>query len=195
MGLLDFFLGGGDRRDPYQGEANRARGRSRQRGERLTGEYETRATDYDPYEASQRASVAAGEELYEDFGRQFRDLRGSQVGRGRLGTGYGEMDEMEAFEGFEENLANILTQNSLRAAGLDLQNIQGIGRQGAQSEQQHLDQLYGERDRWQDRENARRRRQASLWGGLAKTAGTVGGFLLGGPAGAGAGYKIGEAVS
>lgn len=176
-------------RDQYRNATSSAR----DRGRRLTGLYDERAEDYDPYEDAERASMATGRRLYEDFGRDLGDLRGSLVGSGRLRTGYGAQDEDRLYDRFQDRLSNTLAQNSMRASAMDLQHTQGMGRMGSQSQGRYLDLLTGEMDRQQAERNARRQQQSSLWGTVGGIAGGALGTLLG-PAGTAVGGAIGKKV-
>ena len=174
-------------------EYQRAQDMSRRYGAGLEHQYQERATSYDPYAAADRASQATGQRMFEDFGQQLGDLRGAMVGRGRLRTGFGAEDENRAYRGFEDRLASMVASNSMQAAGLDLNNIQGMGSYGAAASNRYLDLLSGERDRQMMEENYRRQRSGGLWGGLGALAGGLAGSLIPG-AGTAIGGSLGASI-
>lgn len=161
---------------------------------RMGGAYEERAQSYDPHAAAERQSQATLDSFFEQYGEDFASLRGSQVGSGRLNTGYGGQDEGRLQRDFMDRSSRAIAQNSLQASGLELQNNQSMGAYGSQAQGRYLDLLSGQLDRETAQKNAERQRRAGLYGGLGAAVGGVGGFLLGGPAGAAAGAKAGGAL-
>lgn len=138
-------------------------------GKGLKGELLGQIRGYDPYAAAQRATNATVGSLFEQYGNDFRDLRGSQVGTGRLNTGFGGADEDRMTRMFADRVGNVVAQNSLQAAGLDLQNIGNLGTMYGQQ----LMNDTAQRELQIAQQNARRQERAS-W---ASTLGSVGGMI------------------
>lgn len=148
----------------------------------LQGEELARRRAYDPTAAAARAGRAQFDVFREDLGRDIEQLRGEQVGRGRLRTGFGFEDEDRLIQYGLRDLNRALAQNALSTAGFQLRNIEGFGQSGAQSRGRYLDLLAGQRDAEIAEENYRRQRRARKRGGL--------GGILGGALGAAAGSFI-----
>lgn len=154
-------------------------------GDELLG----RIRGFDPYAAMQRATDAAVGSLFEQYGEQFRDLRGGQVGTGRLNTGFGGMDEARLTNLFADRVGNVVAQNALQAAGLDLTNIGNLGSMYGQQ----LDLATSERELEIAREIALRQERMNRRRGI----GSVFGSLLGAGIGAlipGVGTAIGAGI-
>ena len=122
-------------------------------------DYLRRAREYDPYAAAQRAGRATYDILREDFGRDLAELRSFNAGIGRLETGYGADDEHRAYLDLLDRLNRQIAANSLQAAGLELQNLQGLGSFGQNVALRGRDLVAGELDRRQAEENARKARR------------------------------------
>lgn len=121
------------------------------------------------------------------------DLRGSQVGMGRLMSGFGFEDQDRFYrDAFAEPLAESIGQQAGLFAGMDLQNIT----QRAQSQNRYGDVLASAYDLELARENAKRKKKGGILGALGSIAGGVGGFLLSGgnPAGAYIGATAGGSL-
>lgn len=149
---------------------------------------------YDPYQSAERAAKAQFYTFDRDLRRGLDDLRGSQVGTGRLRTGFGYQDQDRLWEGAVEGLNREVAGRSMQAAGLDLQNIQGMqlaralaAEMGSGGMDREL-QLY-------ELEQAKKRSTGGFLGGalgaLAGIAipglGPVGGSAIGGALGKGIG--------
>lgn len=163
-----------------QGDLDRDQGREAEE------ESQRRLTGFDAEEGAARAGRAQFDQFREDLGRDIGDLRGSQVGRGRLNSGFGFEEEDELVEFGLRDLNRQLTQNALRAQGLNLQAAQGLGQAGRQQTGRYLDILASERDTdllEEERERKERaRKRGGLLKGLGAIAGGAAGFFAGGPA-------------
>lgn len=162
------------------------------RADQAEDEYYGRATGYDPYAAAERASGAAIDDLVERYGETFASFRGEEVGAGRSRTGFAREDEDRLLrDRLATPIGRVIAQNSLQASGLDLQNLQGIGRYGTEAREQELDLMSGELDRQQAERNARNERRRRLLAALGMASGAaVGTFLLPG-IGTGLGAQLG----
>src|SRR5690606_15228267 len=148
---------------------------SERRGREAEDEYFRRAREFDPSVAVRTAAEGAWASLLPQVRDVITDLRGRMVGAGRLRGGYGEMDEDEVWNRATQQLASEIARNAMSAAGLQLQNIQGLGGYGQAVTNRYLDMLAGGLDREQMAENARRRRR----GGIGALLGTGLGALAG----------------
>lgn len=142
------------------------------------------AEEYDPYAAATRSSKAQFESFQPDLERGIRDLRGSQVGMGRLQTGYGQEDEDYLVSEGIQDLNRQIAQRSLDASRLELE---GRGQRG--------DFIAGGLDRGRQEEEDEREKKAGGWRGfLGGVAGTALGSLVG-PVGSAVGAKLGSRIA
>ena len=174
-----------------RGEARSAGQREQRRGQMAEDEYYGRATGFDPYEAVSTAAGGAWGMLEPELQRTIDRRRAGAVGRGRLNTGFQDIDEREILRGGRDYLSNVIASNAMNAASLDLNNIQGIGGYGERKTGNYLDLGAAELDRAQADENARQQRKAQKWSLLGKFAGGAAGTLLG-PAGSAIGSWLGD---
>lgn len=121
----------------------------------FTDEFKRRSFDFDADEAVRTAAEGAFEFLRTDIEEGVEDLRGSQVGRGRLSTGFGFEDEDRLVRDIFDRFNAEVARNSLQAAQLNLQNQGQLGDFSNLSRNRFLDFLSGERDRDVARENAK----------------------------------------
>lgn len=163
--------------------------RARSTGKRATDQYLDRATTFNAGDALTKAAGGLFDQFEHTTGQRINDLRGSMVGSGRLGGGYGEQDEDSLIYDAKRDLNDKIAGLSLQATGMDQQNTQQLGQFGQGQEGQYLDLLSGGMDREMADQNAKANRKASLWGSLAGLAGTLGGSFLG-PVGAAVGGKL-----
>lgn len=175
---------------PYNADFDRQARRDRQRGNRAEDEYLDRATNFDARGAARESAGA----MYEDFARELErgigDIRGGQVGMGRLGTGWGFGDEDEYIGEGRRDLTRSLASRALDAESLNLRNTEGLGNYGQNTTNRYLDVLAGNRDAQMLEDQQKRSKKAGLWG--------LGGSMLGsllGPAGATASGMLGDKVA
>lgn len=157
----------------------------RERGREAEDIAQERLTGFDAEEGAARAGRAQFETFREDLQRDLGDLRGSQVGRGRLRSGFGFDEEDELIEFGLRDLNRQLTQNALQAQGLNLSAARSLGQTGGQRTGRFLDILASERDADLLEEEMERREKARSRGGLLRglgaIAGGAAGFFAGGP--------------
>lgn len=148
---------------------------------------EQRLRAFDPERSVGQFAQGAWEALRPQLNEAIGDLRGSQVGMGRLNTGFATGDEDRLMTRAMSDLSSQIAQQSVAAQGLALQ---GIGAWGSMYGQD-LNLLTTERELEVARELARRQereaRRASIWGAV----GTLGGAVLGGPVGSAIGGWLG----
>lgn len=153
---------------------------SERRGREVEDEYLRRAREFDPSGAVRTAAEGAWASILPQVRDAITGLRGRMVGAGRLRGGYGEMDEDEVWNRATQQLTSEIARNAMSAAGLQLQNIQGIGGYGQAVTNRYLDLLAGGLDREQMAENARRRRRGGIGSLIGAGLGAaVGSFIPG----------------
>ena len=149
---------------------------------------------YDAAAAARETAAASFADIKEEMGRGIESLRGQQVGRGRLDTGFGFEDEDRLVMDFQDRLSRDISHGAFTAAGLNLRNIEGGGREAGEARERDLSMLTGSLDREQAIINERNRRRRGRFGALAGLAGAGLGAMVGGPAGAQLGASIGSSV-
>jgi hypothetical protein len=181
------------RSDPNEAISRRFRTastRDEEAGTRAEDTAQERLEGFDAEDAARRSARAQFDEFSEDLEENIGDLRGSQVGRGRINSGFGFEEEDELYEGALEDLGRTLSQNALQAQGLNLQATGGLANIGARRTGRAYDILASERDANLLEQEMERRRRAEKRGGLFGFLGTVAkgglGYLGGGPLGAAA---------
>lgn len=173
---------------PIQRRLNRAYRDEEERSDRLTGEADERRSEFDARGYARDFTDAAFADFREDFGENMDDLRGSQVGRGRINSGFGFEEEDRLFRDMGRDLNRELGRAAFTSAGLDLRNTEGMTATAEGSRGRYLDLLAGERDAGIARENAKRQERGGLFGAL----GSVAGSIFGGPIGGSIGGAIGK---
>lgn len=167
-------------------------------GKERSGMLNTRADEargaFDAAQQAREVGAAQFADFREELGKGVESLRGNQVGRGRLDTGFGMEDEDRLVMDFQDRLSRDIASNAFTAASLNLRNTEGMSSDANQATDRHLDLLTGATDRQQARQNEKARRKRGRWGALGGIAGGVAGFALGGPAGAKAGAQAGSSL-
>lgn len=138
-----------------------------------------RMGEYSAQPAFEESAQAGMRLLRQPMTEQIEGLRGNQVGRGRLRTGFGFQEEDRMVRDIYNRFTDQLASRALSAQQLELQ---ARGLEG--------DLLSGGWDRRTAAQNAKRKRRGGLLGAL----GGVAGFAVGGPLGAYLGGKLGGAV-
>lgn len=163
--------------------------RSGKAGRQAEDLYLNRAANFNARDALKETAGGLFDQFERTTGRKIADLRGSMVGAGRLGGGYGEQDEDQTIYDARSDLNSKIAGLSLQAEGMNQENTRDIGQFGQNATGQYLDLLTGGIDRQTAMDEAKRQRKAALWGSLAQLAGTLGGSFLG-PVGAAVGGQL-----
>lgn len=167
-------------------------------GEARAGALESEAdrarSGFDAAAAARDVARANFEAFREELGEDIESLRGSQVGRGRLDTGFGFEDEDRLVRSASDRLNREIARGGLQAAGLNLRNIEGQTQAANVAREFDLALLGGATDREQARENERKRRRRSRFGLLGGLVGAGVGLATGGLPGASLGAKLGSTV-
>ncbi|HEX5521086.1 MAG TPA: hypothetical protein VFX29_05290 [Longimicrobiaceae bacterium] len=172
----------------YQKQYQTAMDGARGDGSMASAEFLRRTMSFDPQAAMRESAQGAFASMREQMGQDMADLRGSQVGAGRSRTGFANKDEDRLVSSAYDRLNNVLAQNSMAGAQMQMQNNQALGAYGQNATNNYYDMLAGAMDREQANKNAKR----SMWGGIAGAALGAAGMALGGPAGGALGGWLGK---
>lgn len=153
-------------------------GRAATRGAQAEDDYFTRAGRFDPMASIERYARGAGDVAREGFREDLRDLQGDAVGRGRLDTGFYDEDVGSLWRDTQRDLNSRISMQAGNAAGLELENMRGMGEAGSRSLERYYDWLASVYDRQTAERNSRRNASAQRWGALAGAAGSVAGAVL-----------------
>lgn len=178
----------------FTGELNRRRMEGERRAGGIERDVDTFRRDFDATEAARTTAGAMFEEFAEDHARGIRDLRGQQVGMGRLRTGFATEDEDMLTQDLNRRISREIARGAFTAASLDLQNVGAFSGEGIEARRAADGALTSQLDRAQAAENQRQQRRRSLLGLLGGGAGALIGGKLGGPAGAAVGARIGGSL-
>lgn len=169
--------------------------RSQSRARRLRSGVDEARSGFDARDYARDVARSTFADFREDLGRGVEELRGSQVGRGRIKTGYGFEDEDRLVEDFQDRLSRDIASQAFTAAGLNLRNLEGRSRESSEATRRSDDILVGVLDREQAKKNAREREKRNRLDLLLGGVGAGAGFLLGGPGGAALGGRLGSAAA
>jgi hypothetical protein len=128
----------------------------------------SRMSSFDPYESMGRAAEAQWSTFSEQLGEGLEDMRGSQVGRGRLRTGFGFEDEDRFSRDSLDRFYTQLASQAWRAPGYELQNT---GMMAGSLDREwdiktgETDIEIGELDRAQAERESKRRMWGNIFGG------------------------------
>ena len=190
--LTDYSLGG------YTAGVDATGANALDTGERATGDYLSRAENFDASKALNTWAQGAYGTISTQLTKRLRDLSGQAVGAGRLNTGFYDEDQGQVIRGAQQDFSNALAGEALGAASLQSSSDRALGQFGQQQTEMGLDVAQSRREEMinaqreqQARERQRKRGIGSLIGGAL---GAGGGFILGGPKGAMTGWNIGRSV-
>ncbi len=153
-----------------------------------------RMAEFDPQQSINDSAQAAFASFRDQLSKTITNLRGQQVGMGRLQTGFGTGDEDELVDRGVQNLNQELMRNSMTGAQMTAQNNQAMFSAGAHQTGRFYDVLAGQRDYETSQANAKRERKGNLLGGIGTLLGAGVGAFAGGPAGAKLGASVGGAA-
>ena len=156
--------GGGNREKTYRDSFDASIEDERGRGSRFSDEYEQRALAYDPQESinqSVRGTAAI----------EMPRLAASQVGTGRLRSGFGYREQ-------DEYMSNLMMSNAMNAEEYKFRNMEDIGGYGERSRDRTMDADFG---RYSTERMAREQERASrrgMWGSLGGAAISAAGTII-----------------
>jgi hypothetical protein len=145
--------------------------------EQAEGAYLDRATNFNAQDYMRQAASGAFADFLPELERSIGEMRGAQVGMGRLNTGFATEDEDRLVSLGMEDLNQKLSQMALQAGGLQLENDQGLARFGAEYGGRYLDLMTGQYDAKTAETNAKKRKFWDDLGGAAQVAGSAAMFL------------------
>jgi hypothetical protein len=166
-------------RDQYYADIDR----TGQIGRTLTDRFVGDVTSYNPRLAFEESTKAVFDTFHRDLGRNVRGLRASQVGMGRLDTGFATGDEDRLIEGSAEGLHREIAGRGLQAEGLNLDRLGILGAHANAYSDRALEARGGE---YQTIRQQRLAEQAQKRSGLGQLLGagiSAVGTIAGGPIG------------
>lgn len=146
--------------------------RSGSQAEMAEDEFLQRARGFDARSYTNDVARGAFNQFLPELERNIGELRGQQVGMGRLNTGFATEDEDRLVTQMGQGLNNTLSQAAMQAAGLDLNNTQMIGNYGMEQGNRYLQGVAGQYDMKTAETNERKGRTWGHLGGAAKIAGS-----------------------
>lgn len=111
----------------------------------------------------------------------------SGTSTGDLGTSF----EGDLYSAFQRNMSNAIAGQSMNLYNTNVGANEGLYNTDTSN---YMDAMYANRDFAQGQENARKKRNAGLWGGVLGAVGAIGGGAAGGGQGAQTGAQIGATV-
>jgi hypothetical protein len=163
-------------------------------GSDASSAYLARAKAFDPSAAVQQYAQGAWGSIADGLKRSIADQRGAEVGAGRFDSGFNDEDTQGVYRTATDQLSSALARESVTAAGLQLQNNEGLARFGQSSTQDANDLLASEREFQANQAEQRKKNKSSKGGAIGGALGTAAGAFFGGPVGAGIGGSIGSAL-
>jgi len=140
-------------------------------------------TGFDPGEAYKEYLGGAEEAFGRQLGEGLDAVRGTEVGRGRLNSGFGALDETEFARQLTSDYRREASSRALDASGMNLSRLSRIADVEERGTGTYLDLLTGQKDREQAAANARNERKANrrnaIIGGIAQIGGAAAGAYLG----------------
>lgn len=177
--LLSRRGGGGGGNAPGSAEMLSEERRSRTAGQSAEDDYLSYLGGFDAEESARRSAGAMSGDWMKTFGRQLEGLRGSQVSRGRLDTGYGMEDEDRYVTDFNQGVADKITGMSMDATRMNMGAAQARGELGERMTGRATDLAASRRDQYlTDRASKR-----AMYGGIGSSLLQAGGQVLGAYAG------------
>jgi hypothetical protein len=155
-----------DRYDRRTAMVNRQLSQIGAQGREASQEYLDRLRTFDPMAAATQAAEAQYQTALPLIQRQVNRLRGSQVGHGRLRTGYGMQDQDELLERNYANLNQSMIARAMQAAEMQAQANRELGAYGEGARNLYIDATLGrERSRY-EQEMANQASQRGMYGNL-----------------------------
>lgn len=160
---------GGDKKGS-EGERRMASqaARDRTRGGAAEQTYYDRISSFDATEGAQRTADVLSRDWMRDYTEDMERLRGTQVGQGRIDTGYGYEDTDRFSRDARQSMTDSLARLSMQAQGQQIGVNRDIGRYGERVTGRGIDLEQTAEDRRRSDRASRR----SMWG-------NIGGALIG----------------
>ena len=172
MPYQDMYFGNRDLRSSFENTGRR--------GESASDAYLKQALSYNPVAALRSANTGSINQFRRQFGLDLGELRGSQVGSGRLNTGWGYGDQDRLFTESADRLNDKFLSNAFNAENLRMQNMSGLANFGAQQGSEYRGGTADLGASFRDYRDMQKQRSRDLAGNI------FGGFLTG------AGYALSD---
>lgn len=172
--------------------AEQATAQMGQMGSALTGAYSQGIQDFNPQAAFQQSMMGAQNNFRERFGEDVANMRGQQVGMGRLNTGFATADEDRLFRGHRRDMDNTIANSAMQLNQQEQGRLNSMGQAGFGAAQEAMSAEIGNYQTIQQarlQQEAERRRAR---GGLLSAGLGIAGSFLGGPAGGAIASGIGN---
>lgn len=157
--------------------------------------YLERASNFDASKAVNTYARGAWGSISKALGHELTRLGGNAVGQGRFDSGFYDEDQGVVINNATDQFNDAIAQQSVTAAGMDLRNAEGLASFGSRARENASEMAASQREieenAWREEQARKRRRRGGIASAIGQTIGGVGGFFLGGPAGAAAGARIG----
>lgn len=167
-------------------------------GDRASEDYLNQAEHFDPQGAVNQYAQGAWGSISEGLGSTLDRLRDNSVGAGRFDTGLFDKDQGEVVKAGVRDFNNQIAQTSVSAAGLQLQNQNGIADFANTRTGNALDLTASMRETQENDEREAAAQKRARRGGIGSAIGGVLGagaaIATGNPWLAGAGWKAGSAL-
>jgi hypothetical protein len=164
---------------PGEAEMYAQEQRDRSRGTAAEDAYLSYLDSYDASKAAEATAGAMSKGWMKSFGRDIEGLRGSQVSRGRLDTGYGMEDEDRYVTDFNENVANQIARLGMQASELNLGAAGQRGQMGSTMVGRATDLAAGRRDQALMDRASKRSMYGTILGSLLQAGGQAYGAYKG----------------
>ena len=163
-------------------------------GRKLTRNFTDGATNFDPRKGFDEYVTGAHNRFRREFKQDVGDLRGQQVGMGRLDTGFATGDENRLFESSAARMQEGIASRAVQVQGQELDRLNMVGSMGSAYDERALAAVGGEyqtirQQRLQDEANKRRG-----WGNVISATLGAAGTVLAGPIGGALVNKVSENV-
>lgn len=165
-GLFGGRGGNSQREDPRFGAFDAHIQRAGRRGNQAEEEYLRRIRSFDPMQAALQATQAQYAAAMPEIRRSIADLRGAQVGQGRINTGFGMNDQDLLLQQNLNNLNQGLIQRAMQATQMQMQNTGQLGQYGMNQSNLYLDATLGRAQSAQDRRAQEEASRRGMWGNL-----------------------------
>ena len=155
--------------NPYAGQMklwDAAIQRAGTRGEEIGNEYLARLRGFDPMRYARQASEAQYNIAMPQIRRAVGELRGAQVGQGRLNTGFGMADQDRLLTENLSNLNQSLIARAMQAAEMQRATTSELGGYGQAQQNLFLEGALGRYMTEEDRRAAEAASRRGMWGGL-----------------------------
>lgn len=135
--------------------------------------YDNANASFDPSAAFKTYTSGAIGDFNTNLAKQLQTMTGSAVGAGRLNTGFFDQDQGQLVKDMGTNFANTISQQALNVSGQQEADLSRRGNYALGTSQNYNDLLSGALDRQTAQQNAKRQQRSSLYGDVAKVAGSA----------------------